>query len=1125
MTATLAFLQRAGFALARAGVLVLALVLCLFPAIASANDRAQLFATKEDGFARLVLSFPGRMDLPAYKIKHENGVLVIEFEQPVDTLLPDVGVSLPGYISVAKVDPDRTGVRFGLRGKFILNSMEAGERLFVDLMPLSWQGLPPALPPEVVAELADRAKKAAVLAEQQRKAEQAKTLNPVATLRVGRNPTFLRLQFDWSIDTEAKFKMNEKSGFIEFDWPVPVDLYELKSSLPKELRGVENLVGASGSRGVFKVADGIVPRFYATSKRQFIVDIDVAPAEGMAAAIAAEAAAKQQSEAVKVALEDGQAASGPADEAPEGEQLEAPHAGVQTAVTPTISSVGPTVRVSFPFEQDTAAAVFRRGDVIWMLFDTSVAIDKPANSDALSAVASAFEVVPAGDIQVVRLDMGAERLATLGSEGRSWVLSLGDVLLNPTEPVSFNRARDDEGLYRMTADLQRPSRVHLFRDPVVGDVLRVVTAFPPSRGVIRNQRFVDFSALRSIHGLVVKPLNDELDVSIEGQNALIEAASGLTVSALERVRALDSGNASEFRASFIELGTVREDDPARFVGRREALIARAAETEGRLRDVARLDLAQFFVANQFAPEAIGVLEVLDKELATPDLRKRMRLTRSIADILAFRPEDALATLNAEAYSSEVDALMWRSIAKAQAGDFKGARLDATASEGVAHSYPTWVRTRFLLSGARAALETRDLDMATRYLGLVEFAKLDPEQVSAYHLMQGRVAEAEDRIDEALDTYGQVIASDIRPTRAEAIFRTLQLLDKEGRLDVAKATETLSAEVLLWRGDELEADMQKLLAGLYFRNNDYRNGFEAVKQAVAYYPENPSTNALLAQAQEVFSDLYLNGRADELGDVEALTIYYDYRQLTPPGSRGDEMIRNLARRLVKVDLLTQAADLLEYQIDNRLKGVAQAQVAADLAVIRIADRDPEGALRALNRTRLADLSPFLERQRRILEARALIDAGRQDLAIDLLSRVKGRDADLLRVDGFWKSKNYGVAAELLEVVYAPGEVVAPLTQADRMNIIKAGVGFVMIGDGLGLSRLRSKFGELMAQTAEWPMFDFVTSDIVPSGVEFAKVAREISGLDSLNAFLASYHEAYAEGDAVTPARAARKPDEA
>src|SRR5690606_259222 len=142
----------------------------------------------------------------------------------------------------------------------------------------------------------------------------------------------------------------------------------------------------------------------------------------------------------------------------------------------------------------------------------------------------------------------------------------------------------------------------------------------------------------------------------------------------------------------------------------------------------------------------------------------------------------------------------------------------------------------------------------------------------------------------------------------------------------------------------------------------------------------------------------NGRADEMGPITALGIYYDFQQLTPPGARGDEMIRNLARRLVKVDLLTQAADLLEYQIDSRLEGVAQAQIAADLAVIRIADRNPEGALAALNRTRLANLSPSLQRQRRVLEARALLDAGREELAIDLLTRVEGRDADQLRVDG-------------------------------------------------------------------------------------------------------------------------------
>ena len=358
-------------------------------------------------------------------------------------------------------------------------------------------------------------------------------------------------------------------------------------------------------------------------------------------------------------------------------------------------------------------------------------------------------------------------------------------------------------------------------------------------------------------------------------------------------------------------------------------------------------------------------------------------------------------------------------------------------------------------------------------------------------------------------------AEVRPSRAEAVYRTLLLLDETGRIDRAKAAETLSAEVLLWRGGALEAEMQALLAKLYFADKQFRDGFNTVKQTVAHHPESRVVNALQEQAQSTFNDLYLNGRADELDPVTALGLYYDFRQLTPPGTRGDEMIRNLARRLVKVDLLEQAGDLLEYQIDSRLKGAAQSQVAADLAVIRIADRDPEGALRALNRTRLAELPPRIDRQRRILEARALIDSGRERLAINLLRELKGRDADLLRVDGYWQSKNYVSAGELIEVMYSSGLHPEPLVREERMNIIRAAVGFVLAGDTLGLARLRSKFGEEMAKSAEWEMFDFVTRDISPTSIEFRKVAREVSGLDTLNAFLKSYHETYSPNDDMAP----------
>lgn len=341
--------------------------------------------------------------------------------------------------------------------------------------------------------------------------------------------------------------------------------------------------------------------------------------------------------------------------------------------------VGNTVRIAFPFDADTPAAVFRRGDTVWMVFDTPQALAAPPSSETLSSVASNFEIVAAGQTKVVRMDLAVERLATMGSEGRAWVLSLGDAVLNATEPMTLTRERDEEGRYRMIADLQRPGKVHVLRDPQVGDTLRVVTVMPPARGLVRSMQFVDFDALRSAHGLVIKPRTDELDVAIDDKTAMISSKAGLTMSAAEASRKLDAGNAPEFRQSYLDLGVWREDNPEQFTARKEKAMATAASAEGRQRDVARLDLAQLYLGNDLSYEALGVLDVLDKELQSDDLRKKMHLVRAVADTLASRSRDALAILNDGTFPEETDALLWRAIARVDAGDFRGARLDAIAA--------------------------------------------------------------------------------------------------------------------------------------------------------------------------------------------------------------------------------------------------------------------------------------------------------------------------------------------------------------------------------------------------------------------------------------------------------------
>jgi hypothetical protein len=102
-----------------------------------------------------------------------------------------------------------------------------------------------------------------------------------------------------------------------------------------------------------------------------------------------------------------------------------------------------------------------------------------------------------------------------------------------------------------------------------------------------------------------------------------------------------------------------------------------------------------------------------------------------------------------------------------------------------------------------------------------------------------------------------------------------------------------------------------------------------------------------------------------------------------------------------------------------------------------------------------------------------------------------------------------------VLYSGQPEGVPLSPSVRMGLIKAGVGFVLAGDQFGLSRLRSKFGDAMVTTPEWPMFDLVTGQVQVTSLEFKAVASQISGVDGINSFLASYRDTYAGEGALAP----------
>ena len=320
-----------------------------------------------------------------------------------------------------------------------------------------------------------------------------------------------------------------------------------------------------------------------------------------------------------------------------------------------------------------------------------------------------------------------------------------------------------------------------------------------------------------------------------------------------------------------------------------------------------------------------------------------------------RPDDALKDLSDPAVGDQHDAPLWRALAYARQGKWGQARDGFKRSEASVATLPVELQRVALKDEMRSAIEVGDFNSASSQLNDFQTIGVPHDLEPAMSVLIGRLAEGMGRTEDALAAYRTAADSWDRRAAAQGELRETLLRYSLGDLkrdDVISELETLTT---IWRGDDTEIEALQMLARLYTEEGRYRNSFYVMRSAIAAHPNSDMTRRIQQEAAKTFDVLFLAGKGDTMPAIDALALFYDFRELTPIGRRGDEMIRRLADRLVSVDLLDQAADLLQYQVDNRLQGAARAQVATRLAVIYLMNRKADRALATLRATRTADLS--------------------------------------------------------------------------------------------------------------------------------------------------------------------------
>jgi hypothetical protein len=454
------------------------------------------------------------------------------------------------------------------------------------------------------------------------------------------------------------------------------------------------------------------------------------------------------------------------------------------------------------------------------------------------------------------------------------------------------------------------------------------------------------------------------------------------------------------------------------------------------------------------------------------------------------------------------------MAETKLGDFANARHDLAVSQTVLRFYPEWVQTRARLARAETGIAQGDLASANDALDQLS-PQLSPRDSVEAKLYEAQLLAAQGHINEALARLRTLERTDYAPIAARATYARVEteLAAKRGR--PADAIATLENLRYRWRGDDLELKTLRKLGSLYFAQNDWRNGLGVLRIAALNFASSELGRSAQDDMRRAFSDLFLGGKADTMRPVDALALFYDFIELTPIGREGDEMIRRLSDRLVAIDLLGPAEQLLDHQVKERLQGVARASVATRLATIYLLDHKPKEALAIINDTRQTLLPDDVNSQRRMLEARALAGMKQYEAAIDLIADDESGEASRLRADIAWDSGNWASAGGKAEEVLGDRyNVSGPLLPEERALIMRAAVAYSLGNDEAALDKLRQHYAEKMNASSDAKGFAIVTERIDRQGVAFRDLAKKIAAVDTLQAFMAEFKKQTASPAAKT-----------
>ncbi|NQV54879.1 MAG: hypothetical protein HQ503_03400 [Rhodospirillales bacterium] len=776
------------------------------------------------------------------------------------------------------------------------------------------------------------------------------------------------------------------------------------------------------------------------------------------------------------------------------------------------SSPAGEASIRFDWSEPVASAVFRRSGSLWIVFDKSSTIDTNKIATELKGVVTSVSQISTPRGTFLRMVTNEGFNPSVRRDGLAWIYDFKEQPLEPVtalEPIPQPQFTTGP---RMFLPIASAGEAIPIRDPEVGDNLLVVPFILLAHGVKDSYQFPQFEVLSSAQGMVIKPNIDDLRVRAMPQGVALTSTGNLVLSSLS---AKDAANAK--LGGFKTLTRVFKPSvwskARRLKGNSSLnrewseLFDRVTSVPGNKREGPRLALAQFLMSINFGQEAIGILNTVASDRPTVVSSPEFLLLRGMTNFSIGRMKAAEKDIFDTNLNGTDEAEFWRAVILAGKGAATEAATIFKQKGSIFRSYPRPMKMPLGMIIANTGVAVGDIQFATRYLGVLAQEKPKGTDIDKLALIEGQVNQLSGNFDAAIAAWEEVEKGEHRPSIAQAIVKRAELLLVQKKIDTKEAIEELEKLRFSWRGGQFEFDLLRKLGRSYISIGDFRNGLRTLRQAVTYFRDNPDTAGVTGEMTKAFADLYLNEASNDMQPVRAIALFEEFKELTPPGEQGDEMIRKLADRLAAVDLLDSAAKLLDEQVNFRLKGIEKARVGARLAAVRLLNREPGEAGAALKKSEAPGLPTDLARERRLLAARSLTEINQSAAAIQLLEDDDSRAADLLRTEIYWKNQDWTNSAKFLQRLVQtmgarPGD---KLDERQAQTVLNLAVAFALSENERGVVRLRQEYGESMDGTPFEGAFKLISSANSAGLIDYRSVASKVKTVSNFKTFMSSYRE--------------------